>query len=164
MLNLVHHSIFTFLVWLLLPRWPSFECCFFLSFCVFVCFYLQPQPNKSPDDLFIYSTAWWKPAEECQSLQLQHTHCVWKLHEGGTTLCPKQFLDEVNDIIGFLGGVAICNLTSLGFCIVLPVLCSLFLIKTILNFPVVWYLKVCKCANALFEYDCLTYVFVVKIF
>ena len=78
----------------------------FLFFCFLFCFNPQPQPNKSPDDLFFYSTAWWKSAGECQSFLLQHTNCIWKLHEVGTSLCPKQFLDVVNDIIGFLGGVA----------------------------------------------------------
>ena len=86
---------FTFLVWLLLPRWLSFKFCLFLSFYLFIypsihpsCFNLQPQPNKSPDDLFLYFTSWWKPAGEWQSFLLQHPLCIWKLHEGGTSLCP----------------------------------------------------------------------------
>ena len=98
--------------------------CHFVVFVIFLfCFNLQPQPNKSPDDLF-YSTAWWKPAGEYQSFLLQHIHCVWKLHEGGTSLCPTipQCGEWHHGLLG-RGG----NLTSLGFSIVLPVLCSLVL-------------------------------------
>ena len=63
---------------------------------------------------------------ESARASFSNTPTVWKLQEGGT---------------------------SLGFCIVFPVLCSVFLIKTFLNFPVVWYLNVFVSASALFEND-----------
>ena len=52
-------------------------------------------------------------------------------------------------------------MTSLGFCIVFPVLCSLVLILKNLKLPsgVVF-----ESANILFGYDYLTYFFVIKIF
>ncbi len=56
--------LFLFLDWLLLPRCPSFKCCFFLSFRIFFRLNPQPQPYKSLGDFFLYLTACRKPAGE----------------------------------------------------------------------------------------------------
>ena len=76
--------LFTFLDWLLLPKWPSFNFIFFLSFLICLASILSLSHMNL---LMILSCT--LQHDGCLSFFLQDTHCVGELHEGGTSLGPK---------------------------------------------------------------------------